>query len=131
MRAASEVPGRDGRVRHVPVRRLRESPGGVMRKWSVLLCVFVIAAALAAQEGERGPDGHYHDTSGDGHAQPDVCDNYERNPHPCECSRTSCDPKDREGHPSGGPNSGIKEGMPRCQTYCRTKACNCLNKCGS
>lgn len=104
-----------------------------MKKFTYLFAVLVLAAGLAAQEG-RGPDGRYHDNSpgGDGRAQPEMCDNSFKNSHPCRCSRaTSCDPKAKNEHPSGGPGSGIKDDMPRCATYCRTEACRCVTECGS
>jgi hypothetical protein len=99
-----------------------------MKKFAYLFATLLFAGALLAQEG-RGPDGQYHDP-GTGKAQPDMCDNYDRNPYPCMCNRaTSCDPEVDKQHPSGGdPSDNFAS---RCHTYCRTAAYKCIRKCGS
>ena len=78
-------------------------------------------AAFPAQDDGRGDDGHFHDPE-TGAVQPDKCDNYEKNQHPCTCNRADqqCDHDSSKEHPSR-----------ICKTWCRTNACGCLNKCGS
>ena len=102
-----------------------------MRKWAIVLCELLLASGLAAlPQEDRGKDGRYHDPT-TGEAQPDTCDNSFKNTHPCRCNRaTSCDPKEKDRHPSPNPNDP-SDMSPRCQTWCRTKACGCLSPCGS
>jgi hypothetical protein len=89
--------------------------------------LFLIATLLSLpiyvrpQDGEqRGPDGHYHDHQGN--VQPDICNNYHENIHPCDCNRSStdCDVHDHTVSPGS-----------KCQTYCRDKACKCVSPCDS
>ena len=87
-----------------------------------------LVSYVSPQDGEQGScyqdghevrcsDGRYH--APDGSVQPDLCSNYEKDTHPCECLRATVCPKD------GGPNRGMTPG-PKCQTHCRNDACGCV-----
>ena len=90
----------------------------------ILLGAVLLAGTLstfsALPQEHRGPDGRFHDPD-TGAAQPDMCDNGYKNEHKCECNRadTKCG-EDSTATPSR-----------KCQTYCRIKACSCVNGCSS
>lgn len=92
-----------------------------MKKFLMLDLTLFIAIALALTPQGRGTDGKYHDPY-TGEAQPDMCDNNHNNTHPCECNKadTKCGPGSEADHPNA-----------KCKTFCRPKACTCVNGCSS
>jgi hypothetical protein len=92
-------------------------------KLTILISTLILASALQVhsfpQDDGKDNDGHYrHPFTGE--VEPDMCDNSFKNEHPCTCNHAD----DMCTYPNSTPSY-------KCKTYCRPKACKCVNSCTS